>query len=52
MKRNPAFGHWTEEETNWSEKDTEFIKEVLKEEDIPTSYEELLDEYESTLLTC
>ena len=40
-KRNPAFGKWTEKETNWSSVDDEFIKDALKEESIPTSYEEL-----------
>ena len=25
IERNPAFGHWTEEETNWSSKDTAFM---------------------------
>ena len=24
--KNPAFGYWTEKETNWSDKDTEFVK--------------------------
>ena len=26
MDRNPKFGKWTEEETNWSAKDTKFLK--------------------------
>jgi len=52
MLKNPAFGKWTEEETNWSQKDAEIVKDVLKEDTVTTSYEELLDEYESTLLTC
>ena len=43
MKRNPAFGDWTEEETNWSQKDTDFIQDALKAESIPTSNKELLE---------
>ena len=42
MARNPAYGKWTEEETNWSQKDTDFIKDVENDELIPTSYEKLL----------
>lgn len=47
---NPAFGHWTVEETNWSKKDLDFIQGVLKEKPLPTSYEELLAEHEAKLL--
>lgn len=50
MSRNPAHGKWTEEQTNWSQADSDLVKEILKEQPIPTSYEELLDEYESSLL--
>ena len=46
MSRNPAFGKWSEEETNWSQKDTDLIADILNEETVPTSYKELLDEYE------
>ena len=52
MSKNPSFGKWTEEETNWSKKDAEFIEDVLAEEPVPTSYDQLLTEYESSLLTC
>jgi len=52
MARNPAYGKWNEDETNWSQKDTDVVKDILKEQTVPTSYEELLDEYESSLLTC
>lgn len=52
MSRNPAYGKWSEEETNWSQKDADAVKDILKEQTVPTSYEELLDEYESSLLTC
>jgi len=52
MQQNPAFGRWTKEETNWSQKDADLIANVLKEQPVPTSYEELLDEYEESLLTC
>ncbi len=48
MARNPAYGDWTEEETNWSQKDTDLIKDILKEPTIPTSYEELVREYEES----
>jgi len=51
MKQNPAFGKWAEEETNWSQKGTDLIEDVIKEQPVPTSYEELLDEHESSLLT-
>lgn len=53
MARNPAFGEWTEEETNWSDKDTEFIKEALKNLDkaTPTTYEELVARNEAKLHT-
>ena len=50
MSSNTAFGHWTVEETNWSKKDMDFIKDVLKEQPVSTSYEELLDEHEVKLL--
>ena len=50
MSKNSAFGHWTQEETNWSKKDLDFIQDVLKEKPIPTSYEELLAEHEANLL--
>lgn len=42
---NPAYGYWTKDETNWSEKDTEFIQDALDDDVIKTSYKELLDEY-------
>ena len=47
---NSAFGKWTKEETNWSQKDSDLIEDILKETTIPTSYKELLDEYEASLL--
>ena len=47
---NHAYGKWTKEETNWSEKDTAFIQDVLKEKSIATSYEELLKEHEKKLM--
>ncbi len=50
MAKNPAFGKWTEEQTNWSSVDTEFIKNTLEGESIPTSYEELLKDHEVKLL--
>lgn len=52
MARNQAFGKWTEEETNWSQKDTGLIADILKEKTLPTSNEELLDLDVSSLLTC
>ena len=50
MSRNPACGHWSETQTNWSQKDTDFIADVLKEKPIPTSYKELLAEHEAKLV--
>ena len=52
MVRNAAFGKWTEYETNWSKTDSDLVEDILKEQPVSTSYEELLDEYESNLLTC
>jgi len=49
MQRNPAQGKWDEEGTNWSKKDTDFIAGVVEEDTVSTSYEELLDEYESSI---
>ena len=47
--RNPAFGYWTEEETNWSEKDTAFLDATLdkKNKSIPTSFKEIKELHES-----
>lgn len=45
--RNPAFGMWTEEDTNWSQKDTDFIKDVIHSKRYPYSYEKLLKELEA-----
>jgi len=49
MSKNPAFGKWSQEETNWDDKDTEFVKEALGGKTIQTSYEELSDEYETSI---
>ena len=51
MKRNPAFGYWTEEETNWSDKDTAFIDTVINKnhKGIPTSFKEIKELHESLL---
>ena len=48
--KNLGYGLWSEEETNWSEKDTQRTLVALKAESEETSYEELLDEYEASLL--
>ena len=47
--RNPAHGHWSEEETNWSEKDTAFVENILKKNDraIRTSIKEIKEKHES-----
>ena len=47
--RNPAFGYWTEEETNWSEKDTAFLDATLKKKnnDIPMSLKDIIEHHES-----
>ena len=50
MSRNPAFGKWTEEETNWSQKDTDLIANILKEKTLPTSNEELFPNREKVRL--
>ena len=47
--RNAAYGHWTEEETNWSETDTAFIDHIIKKKNksITTSFEEIKAVHES-----
>ena len=40
---------WTKEQKNWSKADSEFIKNALTEKPIPTSYKEILDEYEKNI---
>ena len=51
MSRNPAFGKWSEDETNWSDKDTAFMDEVIKNSSgsNPTSLKELKDSHENLL---
>ena len=49
MSRNPAYGKWSADETNWSQKDTDLVKDILEGEFVPTSHEQLLDEYQSSL---
>lgn len=46
---NPAYGHWSEKETNWSEKDTAFIDNILKKNHkaVPTSLKEIKAKHES-----
>lgn len=51
MSRNPAYGEWTEEQTNWSKADLDFVRDALNEKPVPTSYEELLKEYKLGLTT-
>lgn len=48
-KRNPAYGYWSEEETNWSEKDTALLKELRSKDEklVPTSFKELKELHES-----
>lgn len=47
-KRNPAYGCWSEEETNWSEKDTAFIERTTKDQEpVPTSLKEIIATHES-----
>ena len=47
--KNPAHGYWNEKETNWSEKDTAFINNILKKNSkaIPTSLKEIKEKHES-----
>ena len=49
IERNPEFGNWTEEETNWSDKDTAFMDEIIKNSSgsKPTSLKELKDLHNS-----
>lgn len=48
-KRNPAYGYWSEEETNWSEKDDIMLVNLRREnpELVPTSLKELKELHES-----
>ena len=48
-ERNPAYGYWSEEETNWSEKDTALIDSILKydKRTIPTSLKAIKEMHES-----
>ena len=48
--KNKAHGDWTEEDTNWSEKDIDVIRDILKEQLIPVTYEELLKQHESKIV--
>ena len=48
--KNQAYGYWSQEETNWSEKDMALIADVMKETPRPTSYEELLAQHESKFM--
>ena len=47
--RNPAFGDLTEEETNWSEKDTAFINATLnkKNKATPMNLKDIIEFHES-----
>ena len=49
MDRNPKFGKWTEEETNWSTKDTEFLRYTNENSSgsVPTSLKQLKELHES-----
>ena len=46
--KNPAYGHWSEEETNWSDRDTKFVEDTLRQdnnEEIEITYEEIRRKY-------
>lgn len=47
---NDAYGYWTKEETNWSDKDTEFVDDILKKDNKTEliAYQEIRKKY-STL---
>lgn len=51
MAKNPAYGYWTEEDTNWSAKDTARMDELRKgnPEFIPTDFKDIKDLHESLL---
>ena len=51
MSNNPAYGLWTTDDTNWSQDDTDFIREALGQlsNGSPTSYEELEQQNEAKL---
>lgn len=36
-EKNPAYGYWSEKETNWSEQDTAFIDNILNKRNTATS---------------
>lgn len=44
-KRNPAYGEWSEEETNWSDKDTKFLEDTLDNKEISITSKELIEQY-------
>lgn len=46
---NDAYGDWSKEETNWSEKDTEIVNNVLKQNNkpVPFDYDEMLRLHET-----
>ena len=46
-KRNPAFGKWTEKETNWSDADTAFLENTTKGGDVKCSYADIIKLHES-----
>lgn len=47
LKRNAAYGDWSEEETNWSDKDTDFINKTLRKNNTPikTNLKEIIEKY-------
>lgn len=48
-ERNPAYGYWSEEETNWSEKDTALVNAILEKNNTPikTSLKEIKEWHEA-----
>ena len=50
VKRNPAHGKWSEEETNWSQKDTDLIKPILKERTVPYTQLDIIELKLDTIL--
>ena len=46
--RNPAYGNWSKDDTNWSDKDTKFVEATLKQdnnEEIEITFEEIRKKY-------
>lgn len=45
--RNRAYGYWSEEETNWSEKDDEFLRQNTSGKSVPFDWDALMRWHEA-----